>query len=183
MAIKKSSLTELKKYLRNKTEYELIEEIAKLYKTLPQVKEFYQSSFFNNDEEVLGKYKSIVINEYIASGRNQFPKMRASVARKAISDYKKVSCSNHGIADIMLTFVESGISCTLEYGDISDQFYTSMENMFESAIKFMVTEGLFHAFDARLKLALKNTYDMGWGFNDILTDTYERYAKQVQNYS
>ena len=131
MVTTKLTLTELKKHLRNKTEYELVEEIAKLYKTFPQVKAFYQSSFFNNDEKVLEKYKKIVINEYIASGRSQFPKMRASVARKAISDYKKVSCSNDGIADIMLTFVESGISCTLEYGDISDPFYTSMENMFE----------------------------------------------------
>lgn len=179
MAATQHTLIDLKKYLRNKTEYELIEEIAKLYKTFPQVKEFYQSSFFDNDDEVLEKYKKIVIDEYIASGRSQFPKMRASVARKAISDYKKVSCSNFGIADIMMTFVESGINCALEYGDINEPFYNSMEGMFEKAIKFIVAEELFLEFDARLKSALVNTCDMGWGFNDSLIDIYESNTQNV----
>ncbi|MGO0307861.1 DUF6155 family protein [Endozoicomonas acroporae] len=173
---KKPTLTELKKQLRKKSQNELVEEIAHLYKKFANVKEFYQASFFNDDSAVLEKYKKIVRDEYIPSGRRQFPSMRASVARKAISDYKKISCSNAGLADIMLTFVESGVWCTQEYGDIDEPFYCSMESMYESAIKFIVKEDLFYDFDDRLRSILRDTHDMGWGFHDTLSETYDTYA-------
>lgn len=176
---KKPSLTELKKQLRKKTQNELVEEIAHLYKRFSNVKEFYQASFFNDDSAVLEKYKKIVSDEYIPSGRRQFPKMRASVAKKAISDYKKISTSNAGLADIMLTFVESGIWCTNEYGDIDEPFYNSMESMYENAIKFIVKEGLFQAFDDRLHAIVEDTSNIACGFHDSLSDTYDSYADDI----
>lgn len=172
---KKPTLTELKKELRKKTQSELVEEVAHLYKKFSNVKEFYQASFFSDDSTVLEKYKQIVQNEFIPSGRSQFPKMRASVARKAISDYKKVSCSNLGIADIMLTYVESGVYCTTEFGDIDEPFYNSMESMYESALKYMVKEGLFHEFQDRAEAIVTNTSECGWGFHDELNHLYYAY--------
>ena len=179
MAENKLNLTQLKVALRKKSEYELVEEIATLYKKFNQVKEYYQASFFNNDEEVLEKYKNIVRAEYIEGPRNSFPKMRASVARKAISDYKKVSCSDHGLADLMLTYVEAGIICTLNYGDIDENFYISMERMFESALKFIVKQGLVSDFIHRIQQAVEDTADTGWGFGDQLEELYDIYIKDV----
>lgn len=178
MAENKLSLTQLKVALRKKSEYELVEEIATLYKKFNQVKEYYQASFFNNDDEVLERYKKIVNAEYIEGPRNSFPKMRASVARKAISDYKKVSCSDHGLADLMLTYVEAGITCTLNYGDIDENFYISMERMFESALKYIVKQGLVSDFIHRIKRAVEDTHDMGWGFGDQLEDIYDTYINE-----
>ena len=178
---KKSTLTELKKELRKKTQNELVEEIAHLYKKFSNVKEFYQASFFSNDSAILEKYKQIVQNEFIPNGRSHFPKMRASVARKAISDYKKISCSNAGIADIMLTYVESGVSCTTEFGDIDEPFYNSMESMYESALKYMVKERLFHEFQDRVRAIVKNTSQCGWGFHDQLSDLYHIYSTETIN--
>ena len=172
---RKPNLTELKKQLRKKTQNELVEEIAHLYKRFSNVKEFYQASFFDDDSAVLEKYKKIVRDEYIPSGRRQFPRMRASVAKKAISDYKKVSSSSTGLADIMLTFVESGVWCTREYGDIDEPFYSSMESMYETAVKFIKKEGLVQIFDDRLCDLLDKTSEMGWGFHDTLSETYETY--------
>lgn len=177
---KKPNLTELKKQLRKKTQYELVEEIAHLYKRFSNVKEFYQASFFNDDSAVLEKYKKLVRDEYIPSGRRQFPRMRASVARKAISDYKKVSCSNAGLADIMLTFVESGVWCTREYGDIDEPFYCSMESMYENAAKLITKEGLIQTFDDRLCDILEKTSQMGWGFHDALSETYDSYVSDAE---
>ncbi|WP_028302373.1 DUF6155 family protein [Oceanospirillum beijerinckii] len=175
---KKPTLTDLKKELRKKTQNELVEEIAHLYKTFSNVKEFYQTSFFNDDSAVLEKYKQIVQNEFIATGRSLFPKMRASVARKAISDYKKVSCSNIGIADIMLTYVESGVHCTNEYGDIDEPFYNSMESMYESALKYMVKEDLLLEFQDRAEDIVTNTSHCGWGFHDELNHLYHAYYRE-----
>ena len=177
---KKPTLTDLKKELRKKTQYELVEEIANLYKKFSNVKEFYQASFFSDDAAVLKKYKQIVENEFIPNERSQFPKMRASVARKAISDYKKISCSNLGIADIMLTYVEAGVYCTSKFGDIDEPFYNSMESMYESALSYMVKEGLFHEFGERAKAVVTNTSDCGWGFHDQLTDLYYTYRDEAE---
>jgi hypothetical protein len=57
---------------------------------------------------------------------------RGSVARKAVSDYKKVSASKFGLADVMLYYVEMGVQFTNAYGDIDEAFYNSMESMYES---------------------------------------------------
>lgn len=176
---KKATLTDLKKHLRQKTDRELVDEIAHLYKKFPQVKEHYQASFFQNDDEVLKKYKKIVRNEYVASGRQHFPKMRASVARKAVNDYAKVSCSPVNLADLMLTFVESGIDCTNTYGDIDDPFYNSMSSMFERLLKLLVKENLFGHFEERLKLVLLDTRHIGWGFYDDLEYLLAIYQKKI----
>ncbi|MFK0572299.1 DUF6155 family protein [Endozoicomonas sp.] len=176
---RKPSHTELKKQLRNKTQNELVEEITHLYKKFNNVKEFYQASFFNDDSAMLEKYKKIVRDEYIPSGRKQFPSMRASVARKAISDYKKISCSNAGLADIMLTFVESDVWCTKEYGDIDESFYRSMESMYENAINFITKESLLQEFNDRLLAIVEDTSGIGWWFHDTLSDTYDSYAGDV----
>ncbi len=176
----KPSLTSLKKHLRQQSDKELVEEIAHLYKTFPQVKEYYQASFFKDDAGVLDKYKQIVIDEFSPTrGKYQFPKMRASVARKAISDYKKIACSDAGIADIMLTYVESGVDCTLAYGDIDEPFYISMESMYESAWKFIAEKALTNEFSARLKAIVTLTRGMGWGFHDQLSDIYAQYAQEA----
>ncbi len=42
---KKITLTELKKHLRKKSDVELVEEIADLYKKFDAVKEYYRASF------------------------------------------------------------------------------------------------------------------------------------------
>ncbi len=79
----------------------------------------------------------------------------------------------------MLTFVESGVWCTKEYGDIDEPFYCSMESMYESAIKFITEEGLFKEFSDRLFTIVEDTSNMGWGFHDTLSDTYDTYAEEV----
>lgn len=124
------------------------------------------------------KYKQIVIDEFSPYGRPKFPKMRASVARKAISDYKKISCSDSGIAEIMLTYVESGIECTNTYGDIDEAFYISMESMYESAWKFIADKNLTDDSETRLRDIVDNTRDIGWGFHDQLRCVYEDYQEK-----
>ena len=47
-----------------KSNVELIEEIAGLYKKVPTVKEYYQSSLLGDDAAILEKYKDIVNAEF-----------------------------------------------------------------------------------------------------------------------
>ncbi len=175
----KLSLTELKKRLSSKTNAELVENIALLYKNFPNVKEYYQSTLLGDDSAILEKYKEIVRGEFLMRG-NRFPKMRLSVARKAVTDFKKISSLPPSIADIMVTYVEAGVSCTNEFGDIDEPFYNSMESMYETALKYVVKEHLFVEFDNRLIDIVKDTRGIGWGFHDQLSYLYETYEAMVE---
>ncbi len=176
---KKLPLTELKKKLKQKTKNELVEEITYLFKTFDNVKEYYQMSLNSDDSAVLKKYKRIVEDEFIPATPLSLPQLRISVARKAISDYRKVAKSKFGIADIMLTYVEAGVHCTNEFGDIDEPFYNSMESMYARALKYMVKEDLFHDFEPRIKAILRDTRHCGWGFYDGLSEIYEEYSAKV----
>ncbi len=176
---KKLTLTELKTALKKKTKNELVDEIAHLFKMFDTVNEHYQVSLNNDDSAVLKKYKQIVEDEFIPVTPLSLPELRISVARKAISDYRKVAKSKLGIADIMLTYVEAGVHCTNEFGDIYESFYDSMESMYARVLKYILKEGLFHKFEPRIKAIVDDTEGCGWGFHDGLSEIYEEYIAKV----
>ena len=169
---KKITLTELKKHLRKKSDAELVEEIADLYKKFDAVKEYYRASFFNDDEAVLQKYKDVITEEFFPRSLHVDPKARLSVARKAVRDYKKVSCSDSGYAEIMLHYVEIGIEFTNTYGDIDSPFYSSMANMYFDAADFIKNHSMATLFQEHLYKMVLDTQDCGWGFHDSLVETY-----------
>jgi hypothetical protein len=169
---KKTTLTELKKYLRKKSDAELVEEIADLYKKFDTVKEYYRSSFFNDDKAVLQKYKDVITEEFFPKSLHADSKARLSIARKAVRDYKKVSCSDSGYAEIMLHYVEIGIEFTNTYGGIDSPFYSSMANMYFDAADFINSHNMVKLFQERLYKMVINTQDCGWGFHDSLVETY-----------
>jgi hypothetical protein len=63
----------------------------------------------------------------------------------------------------------------LQYGDIDERFYSSMESMFRSCLEDMEEHGLLDMFEARCEEIQEKTADMGWGFGIAVTDLYEEY--------
>ena len=161
----------LKKELQKLSKEQLIEQILDLYDTNKSVKEFYNFYLNPRDEKGLAeKYKKIILNEF-----NVQNPMRAglkfSVAKKAISDFKGLSPSVESLADLMLTLPEAACQFTYEYGDMTESFYTSAENNFETALKFISANGLLSEFKLRAEQCMK------WasGFSDEIDDIYEQY--------
>ena len=76
----------------------------------------------------------------------------------------------------MLSYVEAGIECTNEFGDIDEGFYSSMEGMYEDALDYMDKEDLIDKFKDRLWDAVENTTKIGWCFHDTLSDLYDTYV-------
>ena len=100
------------------------------------------------------------------------------MAKKAITEYKKLTNSKINIADIMVFYVETGVRFTLEYGDIDEAFYISMESMYEKALEFIANNDLIARFNNRLLAIVNDTEGMGWGFHDGLLDLYSSYVCQ-----
>ena len=132
----KITLNQLKQYLKTISQEESIADITELFKRFPSVKEYYQIKLYPQAEaEVLTKYKKIIEDEFFPS--RGFGKARLSIAKKAISDYRKVCNNEVDTIDIMLFYVEQGVKFTLAYGDIDEAFYASMEGMYDKALNAM----------------------------------------------
>lgn len=164
-------ITELKKHLKNSTKEQLISDIADLFKKNDFVNDYFRSKYGDdNSHLILIKYKAIIENEFFPSKGNG--KARLSVAKKAITEFKKISSDKSLIAELMLFYVENGVHYTDCYGDINEQFYLSMESMYEQTLDLITDNNLVDTFKDRCLKILNDTADMGWGFHDQLDDIY-----------
>jgi hypothetical protein len=162
---------ELKRFLQQLSKEQLISQVLELTRSFPQVRDFYQTKVRPADDAaVRQKYKQIIEDEFLPA--RGLGKMRLSVARRAVTDYRKVAASEEGLADLMLFYVEAGVRCTNTYGDINEPFYLSMERMYASALPQIAEHDLTEQFQSRCASVVEKTEGIGWGFHDALGDLY-----------
>lgn len=168
----KINLNQLKKHLKNCSQEALISDISELFKRFPSVKDYYQLKLYPQDEsEIATKYKKMIQDEFFPA--RGFGKARLSIAKKAISDYRKVCLTEVGMIDMMLFYVEQGVEFTKAYGDIDEPFYISMEGMYDKALILIAKAGLEETFESRCRRIVEDTSGMGWGFHDSLSEMYK----------
>lgn len=171
MAQQKLNINHLKQYLKNRSQMELIDDITEMFKKFQSVKDYYQIQIYPEDEkEIADKCKKIISDEFFPS--RGLGKARLSVAKKAISEYKKLCTSDVALIDIMLFYVEQGVKFTNTYGDIDESFYISMEGMYEQALGAINPE-LKDIFRERCRKIKLDASGLGWGFEDALCEAYE----------
>lgn len=163
----------LKKFLSTLSKEELIKHIQELDKKYPSVQEYHQLYLSNDVEAVIKKYKQQIENEFYPV--RGLPKMRLSVARKAVTETKKLGIPTDSLADLMLFYVETGVQFINDYGDIDEKFYSSLESMFGKALELMNKEGILDTFKDRAYEILENSSNTGWGFHDTLGDFFYQY--------
>lgn len=98
-------LKKLNKFLENKNDEFLRDEIVMLYQKFEAVKEYYRVRLQpEKTDDIVQKYKA-VLKKQIYPFRG-FPELKYSIARKAITDFKKVCRDPAAIIDMQLTYVE-----------------------------------------------------------------------------
>jgi hypothetical protein len=121
----KITASQFKKALNALSAKELADELLFLQKNYPQVNDYFSSKYGEGENSVIDDYKEIIKNEFFP--KRGIGKLRLATAKKAISDFKKISTSHEGVIDIMLYYVEQGVQFTEEYGGINERFYISIE--------------------------------------------------------
>lgn len=170
-------ITDLKRNLKEATKEDLIKDIVELFTKNNFVKDFYSAKFSDDSSlSILIKHKDIIENEFFP--QRGHGKGRLSIAKKAITEFKKLSGDKKAIADLMIFYVETGVKYTEVYGDIDEPFYLSMESMYGRALKFIAGNNLLYEFNIRCLKIVNDTKDMGWGFHDQLYETYYSYIKE-----
>ncbi len=167
------SKVQLKKHLAQLTKEQIIEVMLELYDARKEAKEYFEFYLNPNEDAKLEEYKNIIYNEFFPNRGEA--KCRFSICRKAISDFKKLKPSPSCIADLMLFYIETGVSMTAEYGDMWEQYYTTLENNFDKAMEFISKNGYLDALRPRIEKMLQNSEQCGWGFSETLYDFYYQY--------
>ncbi|MFY4776700.1 DUF6155 family protein [Metabacillus sp. RGM 3146] len=170
MAIK---MTELKKSLREYDQKELIQLISELYKLNEDVKAYLYSKFKGEEaiQDLYEKTKRQVKNEFFPD--KGFGKLRLSDAKKAISNFKKITKDQAKTVDLMLYYVELGTEFTCTFGDIDPAFYNSMLSMYSKvALECDQSEERYAQFKERLYRVTVMSNGVGWGYNDGLWEIY-----------
>lgn len=162
-------LTEIKKELKTLDKDKLIDLIADLYKKNKSVKEFLDFYVSPNEKELFEKYRDKVFEAFYPT-RGYTYKLKDG--KQAISDFKKFAPSSDLLADLMLFYVEMGISFTNDFGDISESFYSSLESTYVAALTLMSKENLLDKFADRAAKVVSDTSNIGWGFHDYLSAVY-----------
>jgi hypothetical protein len=171
----KLSLPELKKQLKSYKTNDLISIIVDCYKLSDDVKKYVHIMLEpeSTAQQLFEEAKSRIVQEFYPN-RGE-PKLRLAQAKKAITEFNKL-CNDHvKTLELMIYYVELGVEFTNDYGDINEQFYYSMESMYQNVLKKIRAErgrGLYNLYRDRLIAIVNNTEDIGWGFHDQLAGMY-----------
>ena len=157
---------------------DLIGIIKQLY-DLSSKNELFLETRFGNRYAGFEKYQKI-IEESICPREPWKKDISLSTGRKAISDYKKAVGDPVGLLELMIYYCECGVNFTLEFGDIDERFYMSIEPMFESALKLLQKHPEYKdGFLERIEAIVHRTQGMGWGFHDTLHETFYTYYEDA----
>ena len=169
------SKIEVKKYVNSLDKNTLVKLIMDLYSAHKEVKDILEYTIHPNDNAKLEEYKAIIKQEFYP--KRGYGKMRFSVCRKAVKDYKALDPSPFLLADLMLCIPEYTAQIADDWGDMQETFYDSTCNNFNAAMKYIEKNQLLSQFETRIQHILKNSESSGYAFPDIMYQIYEEHNK------
>lgn len=149
--------------------------VMSLYDASNEAKRYLDFYAEPNSLDECQRFKKNIRNQFFPT-RGFSEKPSFATCRKAISDFKKMKPDPYYLADLMLYYIENGCEYTMTFGDMWEQYYTTLENNFDKTMKYMSQHDLLALFQARIEQMLNST-DCGWGFSDTLQDIYHTYKK------
>jgi hypothetical protein len=166
---REASWKDVRAALGMKDAKELLSLIQQLYSLDEDNRRFIHAKFSLGD--LLQPYKN-QIETHMCPDPYENEEVSISAARKAISEYRKATGDPLGTLDLMIYFVECGTQFTLDFGDMWEEFYDSLESMFSKAVKMLkgMDKKTIDVFLPRLEKLVRDTDGMGWGYHDGLGD-------------
>jgi len=170
--------TEIRKVLKSAHHGLLLEIIRGLYKLSPENKAFIRTQLSPQGyqgKELLEQSRKKVMKAIYSENVRGIPNMpRFGESHKIIRAYQKSMGDPFGTIDLMLLHVERGTQFTVDFGDIDENFYISLETMLENAIDFLLqsskTGMLYEEFENRLRVLERASRKVGWGYGDVVNE-------------
>jgi len=82
-----------------------------------------------------------------------------------------------GKLELMIYYLEQGNQFTVDYGDIDEPFYSSLESMFNRVLLELEQqpENIQATYLPRLESIVESAQDIGWGYYDYISDILEEF--------
>jgi hypothetical protein len=159
----------VKESLANKDSKELLLLVKDLYSLNQDNKTFIQTKYSLIDP--IKPYKEIIEQSLYPDPIANDP-ISLSNGRKAISRYRKAVGDPNGILELMVYYVECGNQLTVEYGDIDEKFYNSLESMFVDVLEILskCEQETVNNYLPRLRILVDKAKGIGWGYYDNMSD-------------
>ncbi len=166
---------DIKKPIEQFNKDELVSLVRDLYRLSPENKDFFHTRFSATDEDTLLRYKKIIQSSMNPSLEYNEP-LEIEKANDAINRFVKAVDDPVGEAELRVFYVECGNNFTQSYGDIDEDFYETVLNMYEYAIETVLETPpeKQKEFQKRLKEVMESASHIGWGYGDGLGDLYYR---------
>lgn len=148
-----------------------------MYDAIKPAKDYLEYYLSPDEKAVYEKYKKVITDEFYPTTKYRNPKLRFSVARKAIAEFRALKPAPELLADLMLTLGEQDCEFTYDFGEMTEGFYNSAYNNLEAALKFIKQNNLLDNFKLRCYKCIKWASVCGYGFRDeieqLVSDYYE----------
>ncbi|SER98579.1 DUF6155 family protein [Salisediminibacterium halotolerans] len=165
---------ELKKALKDLDRKELIGLIEEMHDLNDDTRQFLANKFIGEDaiEAAYLKAKKQINDEFFPE--EGITRLRLNVAKKAITDFKKVSGDDCRMVELMLFYVENGTEFSRRHGDMNDNFYASMISMYERALKiYQNNTDICDDFKDRFYNVVVKSKGTIWGYYEALAEMYQ----------
>jgi hypothetical protein len=176
---KKPAWKDVKAILSGKEKPELLKLVADLYSLNAENKSFVHSRY-STGKKSLEPYRSII-------SKSLYPDMnkpiKLSAGRKAISDYFKATKDEAGQLELMVHYLETGNQLSVDFGDIDERFYASLESMFGRILPALAKQpaNVQELYLPRMEKVVVSARDMGWGYYDYISDLFEEFVLEKSN--
>jgi len=172
---KKPTWKDVKSTLVEKEKSELLRLIADLYSYSTENKSFIHSRF-SIGGQALEPYRSKISESLYPDVYKNKPIM-LSKGKKAISDYYKATRDKAGQLELMVHYLETGNNFTVEFGDIDEKFYSSLESMLERILAALRKQSsdVQEKYFTRLEDVVSSARNIGWGYYDYISDIFGEY--------
>lgn len=165
----------LNKHLKQLSHDQLVELVKDCYGTSNDMKEFLAVKILGNEavESLFQEYRKKVEQEFFPE--RGIGKLRLQQAKKAITEFEKLTGSARYALELRLIYVENGVDFTQSYGDIDERFYHSMISMYATIIEQVnedETGELFDEYEERIEAIVPKTEGVGWGLHSNMSELY-----------
>ena len=174
-----NSWRDIRAILSKADDSEVLKLVGELYALRKENQDFLHARYLK-DADILVPYKE-TIARYISPAEPWKNPVKTSLARKAISDYRKAVGDPEKLTELMLFYVECGVGHILDWDDNDDAMQNSIFRVFAEGMETLdrcekdVAGKLLPRFEA----VVQSTANMNWGFYEALRDTFEIYAPDV----
>ena len=172
---KELTVAQLKKRLSGLEKDEIIELIAQLYKSTPDVKHILNLQFLEDYGKLLLEKSENQLDKIFFPSDIIRTGISLREAKAIVANFSKICSDDELVARLNYRFAKNSIEFTNEFGDIDTPFYDALVKHFNKVSEIIaVHPALYDEFMPKLEQLKEETSDCGWGVYYELSDILDR---------